>query len=272
MKRFAKGILIVGLLAAIAAASTGCSGMPRGASSFPDLTEADFSDGLFVKLPVRPQEEIEATGVTAEDILAGFNDMLEVYYLEQQRIKGQAIADDAGFSLKFKGIRPYNIPPRYENNPLFYTHKEETAISLVNRYQEDGEGYFKQGELLEISGDFYLAVLDFYITVNHKVRQATTLEIHVPSDTFRALMEVFDVEEFTFTQEDADKLIEEDDVGGFARGYLNGCAGMDVYSPTEITAEMITNANEAQLAALYAVFQDIKAINFDAVVPERLKD
>lgn len=279
MKNVLKGITSVVLIACILLVGVGCGDTSdENTLETSPTTSAALEGGKFPERTVRTKEEIEKTGITPNDVLAIANKFLfDELYLDID-IYNLAV-NQSTLSVEFKEMVPYDPSPSF--TLPFYLCKLPGWMNHTHIYVFDGEGYIN-ADPVNVSSNLYLVNLTFDFTSDGEVYLYQTMYIAIPEDTFIDLMNSFGIQGYTLTEERANEHIKKcaetcsasiptEDKESFVAGYIEKYVDRFVYEPTFITKEMIENANEEQLKALYTTMEEIKLINYDGILPERIR-
>ena len=211
---------------------------------------------------VRPIEDIEEQGITAQDVLAAY-DTISLAALKGLMASSK---DDYGsrwdcFSAKFEGITPCEqfvftegADGTMKQNPFLFPVNNyvpnhlwlnDSAISYDNVYEIN----------FNYTGDITTTTLDR--TISH---------LGISEQDFVAIMESFNIQPFELTSEYLDSL-------DFSAPLYEDYLGQLVYPAFSLNREMILNANEEQLWALYnAATNSISNINFLEPVLDNSKE
>lgn len=209
-------------------------------------------------LPVvnpRTEEEIRVTGVVAQDVL----DQLDIIALNIYKYPNWDDKEEYGekwdrFVGSFINIKPNilaQIEPGENVYYPFYAYDEG--------YTPD-HTWFEKDEFLEQEKEsidsVYLISIEYVIGLEDRGLYFTHSFICVPKEDFIQIMEAFDVEK-TYLDFENRKNYEN-------YKFINTLYyGQEVYAPFNINREVIENATQEQLDALYkAIMNSIIPINF----------
>ena len=231
------------------------------------LTAATLIGGLtaceietLTQLEVRPIEEIEETGIKAEDVLALYDNMAKNYF---ERLYGNFSDSEKAASIikyEFTNITPLeSAVPTTEDylfgpfetiiDPFYYSLDTYTIVSWL-AYDTT-----KLSNICPINFNYKA-----YSKDNVFDYQVTACGIS-PAD-LNSIIEAFNLKPFEITPEYIDSL-------GYAAISYQHLTGKTAYPSLTINRELIENANEQQLWSLYnAATNSIYSINFEAKQPE----
>ena len=210
----------------------------------------------FEKPNPRPEEEIEATGITAEDVLAIYDQLAWDFGLKVWDVRFPEV-DDSYFSAQFDRIDVLN-----------YNHLDpELADSLaypfygVSQHGHRNDFFWfeeKDKKTFMEAYDF-----NFYQTsvYGYQLLDTTIQCVGAHRDQFEPVMDSFGVEKFFLTEEFIENC-------GYKYPWdLYNYLNKEVYKPFAITRETIENATEEQLYLLYDLAKSIRSICLDQEDP-----
>ena len=185
-------------------------------------TDDDFNQPLYPIVTVRPQEEIEQAGITAEDVLAVYDNLSLLKIQNIYYHKKDEWAEDWNYlSAKFTNILP-----------------KRRVFPSVNLKEFINEPFYQS-----FNGGTYGINYSFSGAIKDEVDNYS-LEFNINPEPFENIMKSFNIEPFELT----DEYWKENPTYAYDYFYTTG---QMVYPSFEITRDTITNANEEQLWALY---------------------
>lgn len=183
---------------------------------------------LYPIVATKPRDEIEEIGITAEDVLAVYDNLcLQKLYETFLHHKDDYGDDWYNLSAQFQSIKTDKRILQISNNDVpEYDYINEPFYHMFN-----DEGY--------------CLTYNFYGALNNDSREFSK-NVQISPVTFESLMESLKISPFTLTDEYWQNNPQH------ATDY-NYVTGVDVYEPITIDRETIINATEEQLWTLYDV-------------------
>lgn len=243
---------------ALVLGSTGCDKLPGGTSSSDPNHLPPVS---FEELPTRPIEDIMNQGIKAEDVLAAYDalaeQIYEAIYFEQDAneldaqfieitpLKGEVLVKENGEYVYKDSVYPY------------YTFNDDYT-AVYSWYHELNSPYYKEN--LQPIND--VMIVNFgYHTTNEAYSEQTFLQpFAVSRKSFENILSSFNIKKKTLTHEDCYNSDFSADLIRFV--------GKELFEGFIINRDVIENATEEQLWALYNAINSIKKISFDNINPD----
>ena len=208
---------------------------------------------------LRPREEIEQTGITAEDVLAAIDNLVKQYYYlsKKQYIteENAHILDEIDY--KFESITPkHSFVPSEENPEDLYAMIDPMFIP-----QDSLEIYYNWFSKEMNLEDVYQIHFNFSTTYTNEgvpEQHNTTVKNFVISQSdLNNILNAFNVEKFIITQDYINSL-------GIAGSSYRDLIGQELYKNTTINRQMLESATPEQLWALYdAITNSMTQININ---------
>jgi len=217
----------------------------------------------------RSPEEIEETGLTANDVLAAYDelarDSYDAFYGVKYDSDGNKIYE---YIPTFESISPmsmeYNdgngnlIPFQY---PFFYKEKQFTPFFAW--FREEGNMFY--GMDTNSIPNAYLVSLNIKLTKDKKLSDLPCPYWTIPNNMMRKLMSAFGVTEFKITEELANS-------SSYPSSVYDIAMGQKVFSPITISRETIQNASPEQLEVLMEAVRYMYSCNFYCEMPDNETD
>jgi hypothetical protein len=246
-------LLAVSLMISIA--GCGNSAGPNGGTQ-PPVT--------FEQLEERPIEEIEETGIRAEDVLAAYDAFVTKIYqaTNYKRQNGNVSNFTAQFtSLSTQGyeISEFN-GKKYEiieegNHPYFRCLPD---YDIVQKWINMPEyPYYKEN--IQTLHNIYPVQINYIGTTSEYSEIKDVSDFGISQEAMEDTLNTFNVKKTYLTQDLANQTPEP--VSYF--NYIN----TELYNKFEITRETIENATEDQLWQLYEMLVSLNTINFENRMP-----
>lgn len=227
-----------------------------GAENPEDLIPTYTHHDPFEKPNPRPEEEIEATGITAEDVLAIYDQLAWDFGLERWHYEFPGV-DDSYFSAQFDRIDVLNS---HHFHPELTDTYDYPFYGIGQLGHKNNFFWLREGDekTFRETYDFNFHQTSVY---GDNPNDSTVLGVGAHKDQFEPVMDSFGVEKFFLTEE----FIENSGhpTSWLLYDYLN----TDVYKPFAITRETIENATEEQLYLLYDLAKSIRSICLDQEYP-----
>lgn len=213
------------------------------------------SDNYQQKFPIstiKPIDDIEEQGITAQDVLAAYD---TIALTALQKIMEPA-KDDFGsrwncFSAQFNSITNNNLNIETENGE---DKSVPHPISIPN--DSYSPQHLWSQEDMRFYDDVYLFNFSYSGDITNQIVDRTVFEMAMTWEDFSNIMKAFNIQPFELTQEYIDSL-------PYSSSRYEYCIGEQVYPEFKLDRETILNASEEQLWALYnAATNSIANINF----------
>ncbi|MBR5202116.1 MAG: hypothetical protein IKW45_02520 [Clostridia bacterium] len=277
-----KLITIFTLIVSLTMSMTGCGTLqqdmqPTDTTTTPNLTEpADpnaivssnggyFEGVRYNELPTinhRTEEEISATGLTAQDVLNAYDqlvtDISKARYSDGYNFMPQEIRESV--VAKFESISTWRFEFYNTNTDLY----EFTACPFYafhpNYYPGVNFNAHFSSSIPEIPA--YVITLSMKCYIDGVIRDEF-LTVGVEENQFEQTMTAFGKKSF-FLEHDTfmEKLEKVDDYNDFSQFY-----NQKAYEPITISRETILNATPEQLKAIYTMISSIRSIGFEYKLP-----
>lgn len=263
LKRSATALALAGLVTTSAMGMTGCDDVipTKDPSSTSSTLPTNINGEEYVpqehfnRPTMRTEEEIEESGLTAEDVLAAYDNLaweLAVLTWKDIIVDLDNVDSIDDISAQFEKISVYNQNPRNqsENFPFFGlcefergfpVMKDKSSIALKNTYQTN----------LYIS-----SVLGNYPTTKPYIG------FGIYKDEFEPVADALGNGKFLFTE---DIYNSYPDLLRPLRFYIN----LEVYAPFEITRDTILNASQQELQLLYDMCKSMYSLNIEGIIPPK---
>lgn len=260
---FVKGTATVLTTAMLLGGMTGC-----------DVVEQIGQPKLeqFEQLPIRPVDEIEQTGIKAEDVLALYDDLAEKCVEAHHSTTswkdnlGDRFTDLDGQFVSITPTSSYVTKDRQSNYKLpIYTRLPYFSTSNNWILMPDSQ-YFNPNNSVIFDDNIYKT--DLLINCNLDGDRLSSLRVDcgIYKDDFEAVLKAFNVPSFALTEEyfSSDPNASTDLIEDLKSGNI---FGNTVYEGITIDRQLLQNATQEQLWALYNMIDNIIEINFNCTVP-----
>ena len=215
------------------------------------------------KVTLRPREEIEQTGITAEDVIALYNEFARDAVRAHLGFPGNP-SHVSNLSGSFVSILPQMIYHPETREKLFAPcYVKEDNFTPSHDWLTDSTHQLYNPNIQNVE-DVYLITLHVQQQGTGRVQDRYLENFAIPATVFENLMTVLNNERFNITNEyaqDQNELFE-----------LNNCIGQPAYNTITFDKELLTNANEEQLWALYNAMESLYSLNFYGELPQNDKD
>lgn len=275
LKRSATALALAGLVTTSAMGMTGCEiGNLNTEKHHPfggHITVSQDAPAVpFQKLKVKPQEEVEKAGITAEDVLALYdqlaNDVWHARYIKENlKEEFQQYYDTV--SVQFDSISPHIYINSYpDDNGKLTNYEWEYPFYIVNEwfcplhqwFNAAGRYNYIMPDSME--NNTYSTTFHTNFVFGDSMYEASYPEFGVEKELFENMMNSFNVEK---------SILTEDQIA-FARKshFFENQIGQEIYTPITITREDILNATPDQLWAFYHLVDSLRSINLEGKAPE----
>lgn len=237
---------------------------------FPENIREGQTDGHFPEPVQRSREEIEQTGVTAEDVLAG----LDAFVRERDR-RANSYDATANFSARFYAILPNRTAGQREDGdivcPFYYVNDSAEFAPDIHHWfwKEDDPDYTDDfDELIPNVCQIQILYFSAFDWLTLTITDPNLFQnVGVTASDFQTMLEVFHVPTYMMTEEKISEILNTTrmDTNTLRLRY----AGETVYDGFVITREVIENATQEQLDALYPLIQSMNTINFEGKDPAK---
>ena len=215
-------------------------------------------------ITTRPIEEIEQTGITSDDVLALYDNLCEfiaeAHYGTFDSLSKEQVDSIEGNFVDFNTVRLCDSTSGKNvfRNKICY-HEEPDFYPYGLWLDSAKSPYFIDN--IEPMNGIYTISLHSVLSADNNQEDYYCDQLGVEKDAMENLLKAFNVKQFKLT---------EDMMNGDTIRYVDYSAimGTEVYEPTKITRELIKNANEDQLWALYNMVDSIISINFYNELPK----
>ncbi len=246
MDRKVKMIPVKCLAALLIAAALSVAACCKGDSGTGGLIFGNSSEATpYPVITPRPQDEIEKTGVTKEDVINTINyefqDCLVAFYKDRR--------PGANVSVKFNCLRPDLSNAEQPDKVYFF------AESYATNHQSDWEKVKPEKEYFN---NIYAGSVNIELMVNGKTTSVDYVNIGMSQDSFEKMCDTFGYESAIVDWQ----YIEDHDLSPTF-------FGRKVYPGFEINEETINNATQEQLNAIYDVFKSLIDINIYGKDPNK---
>lgn len=213
--------------AALVTGMTACDTTP---SNDPQTSqqEQQNSNTLYPIVTVKPREEIEAEGITSKDVLALYDNLAYLY----AKNKLQPYADIRGYDVK-------DISAQFDN-----VHVCKISLKASGNTQMVDDPFY-----CPINDNGYLVRYNYNSAIKDK-KDHYHSDIIITQETFKTLMDSFNIAPIELTEE----YWKENPTYVESHKHLTG---KTVYPSFQFTRDIINNANEEQLWALYNVGNEL---------------
>lgn len=211
----------------------------------------------FKKPVLRSDEEIEATGLTVEDVLAYYDtlawDFERLFW--EDTLKRHGLDVDRDLSAQFERIDVLNdnFDEPTEDFPFYGMHPKGHEVHFF--WLDESYNSFKN-----------IYDINLYTTIvgDQKSNHAIT-DLGVYKDQFEPVAEMMGSKQFLLTSEQLINFVENTHTSQATR--MGWYENTMVYEPFQITRETIENATQEQLYLLYDFAKSIRSINIDLKDP-----
>ncbi|MGN0960737.1 MAG: hypothetical protein ACI4PF_00890 [Christensenellales bacterium] len=260
----ATGLVAATLLGGMAGCNrTNVNNPSESGSNYTEPTN-EIEDGAshepFEELPVRPIEEIEESGITAEDVLAVYDKL--ALAIEKKRFPRENVDPDYLEAYDKETAQFESITIETYSHPQF----EIDGVTMID-YQYPffiKRNFFMIGQLEEqtaLEDSVYTCLFNYNIVNNNKYYNETFEGCGIIDYEFEDVMKSFNLSPSTITE---DKLA----LGPFT-DFFQLELGQTCYAPIKIDRELIQSANKEQLLSLYNMINSIYALNIEGKQPEK---
>ena len=224
----------------------------------------------FEQLPIRPVDEIEQTGIKAEDVLALYDDLAEKCVEAHHSTTswkdnlGDRFDDLDG---QFVSITPSSnfMDENYSNYTMpFYAPLSYFQPSNRWIISENGE-YFNPDPTIW-SDKIYRTDLDVNCNLDGNLSKLK-FNWGIYEQDLVNVLSAFNVQSFTLTEEYCNS-IPNFSRELFVELHQSNMFGRQVYNPFTIDRKTIETANTEQLWALYNMLDNMIKINFECQLPD----
>lgn len=203
---------------------------------------------------MRPIEEIEKTGITADDVLAAMDNLawkiFNVGYKDSTLLNPDDINN---VTCSFFSLEPTITTPASEELMPY----KDPFYHLLDNYTPNFE-WLNNKNLLN---DVYATELYIKLSINGKNSLISVLDLGIAKEDFENVMNALDMDQFTITTDYLESLSSED-----LQQYSH-LIGNQAYSGLEIDRDLVVNATEEQLWALYnATMNSMTSINLEGTL------
>lgn len=261
LQKVGKTMLAAGMVAAALLSATACDENGNGNSNGKVTT--------FPPITTRSPEEIAQTGLTAADVLAEFDKLADKY--ESYRRPYYDYPDDKsqwdGYSVRFTSITPELGVQRNQIDD--FTYPFHIYHDLID--YEPGHLWFllekhpKYNPNVESMGDVYTTTFKYEYTIDG-VYETFSSTFGVSGKSFESVLNAFNVQKVTVTEEKINEWVQA--IEGLRRISLLKYRDQEVWERFDINREVIENANQEQLQALYEMINSMTTINIYGYFPE----
>lgn len=227
----------------------------------------------FEQLEVRTREEMEQSGITAEDVLAIYDQLAtEMWKLQNpiEKFFGTISQEEYdNISIRFESISPYLFS--YEDDILdpesgeYYVAQKHLEYPFYFRdsfYTPSHRWFDNQLSHItpeELMNSAYKSAFNISFVYDNKIYATKINNVGLYSTSFENVFDSLGIEK---------SIIDEDDYA-FANQnkFFKPDAGSTKYSPITLDRTIIENATEEQLWALYDMASTIRTINLEGKAP-----
>lgn len=217
--------------------------------------------------PIRPIEEIEQTGITAEDVLAKYDELAEKcveehYYATNWKDKlGDRFYDLDGQFVSISLV-PYNEIQFGDNYilPFFLT---TDYFQLTNRWSTEPESPYYTEDRDFNGEEIYMVLFTFYVNLD-KPTDTMSFDWGIPKTSLDNVLKTLNFPTRILVREELEGNISPIDISIIDRRNL---WGTKVFDYKAIDRNLIKNASEEQLWALYNLINDMIELNFNGRLP-----
>lgn len=221
----------------------------------------------YEQLPIRPIEEIEQSGITAEDVLALYDDLaekcVEAHYATTnwKDELGERFNELDG---QFISISPTTINEiGYENNYILPFYLQASVFKPSNRWSTESSSPYYTNQKF-INEEIYETILT--IKQNFGEKSGTkAYQWGVPKASFDKVLKAFNTPTTILDKETIEGKIPN---AYFYQIEENNLWGTSAYNSVSLSRETISNATQEQLWALYDLITDMIELNFNATLPQ----
>lgn len=211
----------------------------------------------------RSPEEIEETGLTANDVLAAYDELASDVFAAIFKEPENSYYD--GYSCSFVSISPMqmdfnNGDGSFSRQTIPYYHKEDKFRPMQFWFNNEGGSFY--GLNNQQIDNVYLVSLNLQFIRGSEVIHRTNNNWLITEDVMANLMQAYDSDPFFVTQDTINASSQPESVFCFAP------EDDMVYQPITIDRELIKNSNEEQLTALMNAIQSMYSLNFYGKLPE----
>lgn len=215
------------------------------------------------KVTLRPREEIEQTGITAQDVLDLYDEFARDAVRAYNGFEGSQIHLDK-LTGDFISLSPQIVidPTTYDRLPIA-CYIKETEFKPNQKWLTESSHQLYNPNIQNV-GDVYLMTLLVHQHGIGREHDNHLKNFAIPAKEFDKLMLAFNNSQFNITNEyiqDKNELFE-----------LDKHIGKTAYNSIIFDKDLIANATEDQLWALYNAMESLYSLNFYGELPQNNKD
>ena len=221
----------------------------------------------FEQLPIRPIDEIEQTGIKAEDVLALYDDLAEKcieahYATTNWKDKlGDRFDELDG---QFVSISPTSsVEIGFGDNYILPFYLQTNFFKPSNRWSTENSSPFFTNKSF-VNEDIYETIL----TINTNFGDSSgkgTFQWGVPKQAYDNVLRAFNTPSVLLNKDQLEGTIPNE---FFLTIGQNELWGTEAFKSIPLTREAITNANSEQLWALYNLIDCMIELNFNSNLPQ----
>lgn len=270
IKTTATALALAGLTTLSATTMSGCDEISQIITPGESISSISSNDpfvpskGPYAEPITKTPQEIEESGITAEDVLAEFDRLvwdinLIIYTRSIKRDhpdNWEQIVRDSKTSAQFVKMTP-ELTSEYSPYPMY---------GILTRGYDDQFDLLTQGKENKWFYDVYPVNIYYNnVTFGHQNEDYNQIRVGVYKDQFEPVGDLMASDKFILTIDKLDQLALQ--VGGGDSTYYS-YENSQGYSAFEITRETIKNASQEELYALYDLARSIRSISIDLQYPD----
>jgi len=187
----------------------------------------------------RPIEDIQATGITAEDVLAEYD---RVALLALNSFILRISDNEEGFDWKYLSAQFSSLNVSQENMPT-----------------SNGTWDLQYEPFHRASNNKYCLQFNYQGSFKNEPESLDIISFYISKEEFENILNAYNIKSFQITEEYLNSL------GPMGKEFYSYCININttVYEPFQLTRELIQTSTEEQLWALYNARNSIYALNQD---------
>ncbi len=268
IKRSATGIFLAALTALAALPMTGCNnvnGPHENTSSTAISGPADQSEhNPFQVLEIRDLEEIKEKGIKAEDVLALYDNL--ALTLEHSQYPKSSVNESLWEAYDATTAEFESFTVRKFDKISFGHNGEEVEIFdypfFIESLTYSPSCHWSPIKEDPLS-DVFVGIFNYNIVLDNTYYNRQNRNFGIYDKEFGKTMDAFKIPASTLSK-DKQAFADIDD-------YFEPLVGQTIYGPLVIDRNLILNANEEQLWALYNMFNSMYSINIEGTLPNNQK-
>lgn len=258
IKKSATALALAGLTTLSATTMSGCEDIKHIFN--PDETAVEE----YVKPTTRTEEEIAETGITAEDVLAEFDNLVwDINNKKQIKAIYTLVPDEADYYLSLLSTSAKFVKittSSYGTNEQLPFYGINTSLNFHNQ----GSLHYNEGCEIAFLDTYPLRI--YYHDISNGHAQHSSNIVGAYKDQFQPIADKLSPYRCVLTEDIINKRYTR--AGFIAYDYLDQVT----YDSFDITRETIENASEEELHLLYDLAKSIRSISLDLKYPDNISN